>query len=39
MRMDDLEQKIEQGISLSVEEVAYIAEHLTSDELYEMDIR
>ena len=36
MRMDDLEQKIEQGISLSVEEVTYIAEHLTSDELYEM---
>ena len=36
MRMDDLEQKIEQGISLSVEEVTYIAKHLTSDELYEM---
>ena len=34
--MDDLEQKIEQGISLSVEEVVYIAKHLTSDELYEM---
>ena len=31
MRMDDLEQKIEQGISLSVEEVVYIAKHLTSD--------